>query len=82
MVEGQCLQAMKIVHHYANGRFDWLISGQQSVDPLRESISIPYGKYERFSFVHPVTESNFQDRHPLINDAFHSCQQSLSISLL
>ena len=70
-VEGQGLQAMKIVHHYVNGRFDWLISGQQSVNPSRESISILYGKYERFSLVHPVTESNFQDRHRLINDAFH-----------
>ena len=34
-VEGHCLQAMKIVHHHANGRFDWLISEQQNVD-LRE----------------------------------------------
>ena len=25
-VEGHCLEAMKIVHHHANGRFDWLIS--------------------------------------------------------
>ena len=24
--EGHCLQAMKIVHHHANGCFDWLIS--------------------------------------------------------
>ena len=24
--EGACLHAMKIVHHHANGRFDWLIS--------------------------------------------------------
>ena len=29
-----------------------------------------------------VTESNFKDRHPLINDAFRNCQQSLSISLV
>ena len=29
-----------------------------------------------------VTESNFKNRHPLINDAFHNCQQSLSISLV
>ena len=28
------------------------------------------------------TESNFKDRHPFIKDAFHNCQQSLSISLL
>ena len=54
MVEGHCLQAMKIVHHHANGCFDWLISGQQSVNPSREAISILSGKYKRFTFVHPV----------------------------
>ena len=53
-LEGHCIQAMKIVHHYANGRFDWLISGQQSVNPSRESISILSDKYKRFTFVHPV----------------------------
>ena len=31
---------MKIVHHRANGRFDWLISEYQSVNPSREAISI------------------------------------------
>ena len=25
-LEGYCLQAMKIVHHHTNGRFDWLTS--------------------------------------------------------
>ena len=44
-----CLQAIKIVH-----RFDWLISGHQSVNPLREAISVLSGKYKRFTFVHPV----------------------------
>ena len=34
--------------------FDWLISGQQGVDPWREAISILSGKYKRFTFVHPV----------------------------
>ena len=29
-----------------------------------------------------VTESNLINRSPLINDAFHNCQQSLSISLV
>ena len=53
-VESHCLQAMKIVRHYANGRFDWLISGHQSVNPSREAISILSGKYKRFTFVHPV----------------------------
>ena len=54
MVEGHCLQALKIVHYYANGSFDWLIFGQQSDNPLREAISILSGKYKRFTFVHPV----------------------------
>ena len=53
-VEGHCLQAMKIVHHHANGRFDWLISEHQSVNPSREAISILSGKYKKFTFVHPV----------------------------
>ena len=53
-VEGHCLQAMKIVHHHADGYFDWLISGQQSVNPLREAFSILSGEYKRFTFVHPV----------------------------
>ena len=49
-MEVHCLLAVKIVHHHANGRFDWLISGHQSVNPSREAIS---GKYKRFTFVHP-----------------------------
>ena len=53
-LEGHCLEAMKIVHHHANGRFDWLISEHQSVNPSREAISILSGKYERFAFVHLV----------------------------
>ena len=35
---------MKIVHHDANGHFDWLISGHQGVNPSREVISILSGK--------------------------------------
>ena len=38
-VEGHCLQAMKIVHHHANGRFDWLISEHQSLNPLKDASS-------------------------------------------
>ena len=53
-MEGHCLQAMKIVRHHANGRFHWLISEHQSVNPSREAISILSGKYKRFTFVHPV----------------------------
>ena len=57
----QCLQrggrSLSSSHesHHANGRFDWLISGHQSVNPSREAISIVSGKYKRFTFVHPVT---------------------------
>ena len=47
--------AMKTVDHHANGCFDWLISGQHSVNPSREAISILSGKYKRSTFVHPVT---------------------------
>ena len=53
-VEVHCLQATKIVHYHANGHFDWLISEQQSVNPVRIAISIASGKHKRFTFVHPV----------------------------
>ena len=39
-VKGHCLQAIKIMHHHANGCFDWLISWHKSVNPSRETISI------------------------------------------
>ena len=35
-------------------RFDWLISEPQSVNYLRETISILSGKYKRFTFYHLV----------------------------
>ena len=53
-VEGHCLQAMKIVHYHANGRFDLLISEHQSVNPSLEAISILPEKYKGFTFVHNV----------------------------
>ena len=53
-VEGQCFQAIKIVRHDANGCFDCLISGHQSVYPSKEAFSILSGKYKRLTFVHPV----------------------------
>ena len=37
-VEGHCLQAIKMVHHHATGRFDWLIAEHQRVNPPREAI--------------------------------------------
>ena len=43
MVKGVRLQAMKIVRYYANSCFDWLISRQQSDNPLREATSILSG---------------------------------------
>ena len=57
-VEDHCFQAMKIVCHHSNRRFDGLISGHQSVNPSREAISILSGKHKRFTFVHPVLTSN------------------------
>ena len=69
-LEDHCLQAMKIVHHLANGRFDWLIFGHQSVNPSREAISILFGKYKRFTLVHSVAvanESNLQLTQILMN---------------
>ena len=55
-VDGHCRQAMKNLHHHANGCFDWLISEHQSVNPWREEISILSRKYKRFTFVHPVVK--------------------------
>ena len=43
-----------MVHYYVNGCFHWLISGQQSDNPVREAISILSGKYKKFTFVNPV----------------------------
>ena len=59
MVKGILLQAMKIVRYYANSCFDWLISRQQSDNPLREATSILSGKYKRFTFVHPDNQYSF-----------------------
>ena len=49
-----CLQALKMMHPYDGGGFDWLISRHQGVIPWREAISIMTEKYKRFTFVHPV----------------------------
>ena len=54
VVDGHCLQVMKIVHHYTNGCFDWLISEQRRVNPSREAISVLSGKHKWFTFVHSV----------------------------
>ena len=51
-------QAIKNVDHHANGRFNWLMSERQSVNPSREAISILSGKYKTFTFVHPVKVYN------------------------
>ena len=53
VIKGHCIQAMKIVHHHANGRFDWSISGHQSINPSRK-VFILSEKYKRFTYVHPV----------------------------
>ena len=59
-VEGHCLEAMTIVHHHVNGRFDLLISEHQSVNPSREAISILSRKYKRFAFVHLVASNSMR----------------------
>ena len=66
--EGLCLQAMKIVHHYASGRLDWLISGHQSVNRSREAIFILFGKYKRFRFVHHM--SHHENKRTMLKIAF------------
>ena len=50
----ESLQVIKTVHHCANVRFDWLISRDQNVDPMREAITVLDWKYKRFPLVHPV----------------------------
>ena len=57
--EDHCLRAMKIVHHHANGRFDWLISGHQSVNPFERRNFYTVCQIQRFTFVHPVANSSF-----------------------
>ena len=46
VVEGHCLQAMKIVHYHAKGCFDWLIFEKKSLDPWKEANFILFGKYK------------------------------------
>ena len=48
------------MHHYANGRFDWLSSEHRSVNPSREAISILSEKYVRFTFIYPANRSAIQ----------------------
>ena len=68
---------MKIVHHYVNSCFDWLISGHQSVNPSREAISVLSGKHRRFTFVHPVypgsEPSILRDRRGKGKKALRNC---------
>ena len=61
-VEDHCFQAIKIVRHRANDRFDWSISGHQSTDPSRKAIFILSGKHKRFTFVHPVDDNSISGR--------------------
>ena len=56
-LEGHALQAIKIVHHHANGLFDWLISKQQSVNPSTEAISILSGKNKTVNLLGPCLSS-------------------------
>ena len=60
------------MRHHANGRFDWLISGHQSVNPSREAISILSGKYKRCTFVHPVLQVSLRLHGIMIDRHFHA----------
>ena len=53
-VKAHCLQAMKIVHHNTSGHFCWLISEHQSVNPSREPMSVPPGKYKSFMLTNRI----------------------------
>ena len=70
------------MHHHANGHFAWLISGQQSVNPLREAISILSGKYKRFTFVNPVVMYYFslQSNSSLLKLVFFKHEVVIAIS--
>ena len=50
VVEDYRLQAMKLVHHYANGCFGWLISGSRALT-LREKQFLYRVGNTRFTFV-------------------------------
>ena len=56
-MECHFLHVMKIVHHHTNGRFDWLIPEQQSVNSWRDTILLLAGKCKRFTVVRPVSSS-------------------------
>ena len=59
-VEGHCHQAIKIMHHHANG----------NINPSREAISIMSGKYKRFTFVDPVHLMTFSEFSEHVNMCF------------
>ena len=65
---------MKIVHHHADGCFDWLSSGHQSVNPSREVISILFGKYKRFTFVEYLIFVPLKTKHLRISARMSICQ--------
>ena len=60
-------------------RFDWLNSQRESINPSREAISIPSGKYKRFTFVHPVVEQTMLDN---LTTALLLCLSSVSLDVL
>ena len=81
-VEGHCLQAMKIVHHHANGNFDWLISEHQTVNPSREAISVLSEKYKRFTFVHPVETGKIsKGALQSFSSTLYFCERSSEVSV-
>ena len=59
VVEGHCLQAMNIMHHHANGWFDWLISEHWSVNPWKKKFLYCLGntKDSRLSILYDCQSS-------------------------
>ena len=65
----------------ANGCFDWLSSGQQSVNP-RDAISILSRKNKRFTFVHPVGQTDGQNAYNQVSDTFIGYKKKQALSFL
>ena len=81
-VEGHCFQAMKIVHHHADGNFDWLISEHQSVNPSREAISVLSEKYKSSTFVHPVKTGKIsKGALQSFSSTLYFCERSSEVSV-
>ena len=70
----RCLQAMKIVRHHANGRFDWLISGHQGVNPSSEKeflYCLANTKYLRLSILWFADKLTFNNHFVVVRNQWN-----------